>query len=153
MAVGTVAVFALAEPLMGLFTKDPAVIAAGVPFLRIEALVLGAYVILYVNNSALQGLQRPAFTLWIGLFRQILTPVPVIWLLAFVLDWGLAGIWWGFFVVTWGAAAVSLIYTRRVVRTLVAEADASLLQNGSPQPAPSTPAKPGDEGAVSDGVV
>ncbi|RNC71345.1 MAG: MATE family efflux transporter [Desulfuromonadales bacterium] len=130
MVAGTVLVFAAAGPLMGLFTRDGAVIAAGVSFLRVEALVLGAYVILYVNNSALQGLQRPAFTLWIGLFRQIVLPVPVFWLLAMHLGWGLQGIWWGSFLVTWLAALVSLVYTRRMVGMLVAEADAELANNG-----------------------
>lgn len=135
MLGGTVLVFALAGPMMGLFTRDAGVVAAGVQLLRVESLVLGAYVILYVNNSALQGLQKPAFALWIGLFRQIAAPVPVFWLLAFGLGWGLPGIWWGVFLVTWSAAAVSVIYTRRVLRLLVAEADEALARNGN-GPAP-----------------
>ncbi len=130
MAGGTVLVFTAANPLMKLFTADPLVVAQGAAFLRVESLVLGAYVILYMNNSALQGLQRPAFALWIGLFRQIIAPVPVIWLLAQVLDWGPSGIWWGFFLVTWSAAAVSVLYTRRVLRLATEEADAAIMQNG-----------------------
>jgi Na+-driven multidrug efflux pump len=102
----------------------------------VEALVLGAYLILYVNNSALQGLQKPAFALWIGLFRQILLPVPVFWLLAQGLGWGPSGIWWGVFLVTWSAAAVSLLYTRRVLRLVTEEADAAIMQNGGNGPAP-----------------
>ncbi len=130
MAGGTTLVFAAAEPLMKLFTPDPLVVAHGVTFLRVEALLLGAYVILYMNNSALQGLQRPAFALWIGLFRQIIAPVPVFWLLALVLDWGPSGIWWGFFLVTWSAAMVSVLYTRRVLRLATEEADAAIMHNG-----------------------
>lgn len=136
MAGGTVLVFMAAEPLVRLFTADPLVVAHGVTFLRVEALVLGAYTILYVNNSALQGLQRPAFALWIGLFRQILLPVPVFWLLAQGLGWGLPGIWWGVFLVTWSAAAVSLLYTRRVLRLVTEEADAAIMQNGGNGPTP-----------------
>ncbi|AJE04127.1 MATE family efflux transporter [Geobacter pickeringii] len=136
MLAGTALVFLLAGPLMGLFTRDAGVVTAGVQLLRVESLVLGAYVILYVNNSALQGLQRPAFALWIGLFRQIAAPVPVFWLLSFGLGWGLPGIWWGVFLVTWSAAAISVIYTRRILRLLVAEADAALAQNGNGAAAP-----------------
>ncbi|MBT0892451.1 MATE family efflux transporter [Geobacter hydrogenophilus] len=130
MTGGTTLVFAAAEPLMKLFTADPLVVAHGVTFLRVEALLLGAYVILYMNNSALQGLQRPAFALWIGLFRQIIAPVPIFWLLALVLGWGPPGIWWGFFLVTWSAAIVSVLYTRRVLRLATEEADAAIMQNG-----------------------
>jgi len=136
MAGGTVLVFVAAKPLVGLFTNDPLVLSHGMTFLRVEALVLGAYLILYVNNSALQGLQKPAFALWIGLFRQILLPVPVFWLLAQGLGWGLPGIWWGVFLVTWSAAAVSLLYTRRVLRLVTEEADAAIMQNGGNGPAP-----------------
>lgn len=130
MTGGTTLVFAAAKPLMKLFTADPLVVAHGVTFLRVEALLLGAYVILYMNNSALQGLQRPAFALWIGLFRQIIAPVPIFWLLALVLGWGPPGIWWGFFLVTWSAAMVSVLYTRRVLGLATEEADAAIMQNG-----------------------
>ena len=75
-------------------------------------------------------IQRPAFALWIGLFRQILAPVPVFWLLALRLGWGLPGIWWGVALVTWSAAGVSMLYTRRVMRELEAEADLLLAANG-----------------------
>ncbi|WP_246561909.1 MATE family efflux transporter [Geobacter grbiciae] len=136
MAGGTTLVFAAAEPLMKLFTADPLVVAHGVTFLRVESLLLGAYVILYMNNSALQGLQRPAFALWIGLFRQIIAPVPVFWLLALVLDWGPSGIWWGFFLVTWSAALVSVLYTSRVLRLATEEADAAIMHNGGNGPPP-----------------
>lgn len=136
MAGGTTLVFAAAEPLMKLFTADLLVVAHGVTFLRVESLLLGAYVILYMNNSALQGLQRPAFALWIGLFRQIIVPVPIFWLLALVLGWGPPGIWWGFFLVTWSAAMVSVLYTRRVLRLATEEADAALMRNGNNGPPP-----------------
>uniref|UniRef100_A0A831UC00 MATE family efflux transporter n=1 Tax=Geobacter metallireducens TaxID=28232 RepID=A0A831UC00_GEOME len=136
MAAGTALVFAAAGPLVEVFTDDPVVVEHGVTFLRVESLVLGAYVILYVNNSALQGLQKPAFALWIGLFRQILLPVPVFWLLALVLGWGLPGVWWGVFFVTWGAAGVSILYTRRVLQLVTEEADAALFRNGNNGPPP-----------------
>lgn len=131
MVGGTVLVLLAAEPLLRLFSRDAQVVAIGAVFLRIEALVLGAYVILYVNNSALQGLQKPAFALWIGLFRQLVAPVAVIWLLAFRLGWGLLGIWWGTFMVTWLAAGISLLYTRRTVEVLCSEPPTVTPDNGN----------------------
>ena len=118
MALGTALVFFAATPLMRLFTADPAVLANGTVFLRIEALTLGAYVVLYLNNSALQGLQKPGFALLIGLFRQIAAPTLAFSFLAHRLKLGLPGIWWGIFLVTWIAAAISIIYTRHVLSVL-----------------------------------
>ena len=119
MGAGTAGLYLCARPLMGFFTKDRAVIGIGVSYLKIEAFVLIAYVILYTSVSVLQGLKRPAFPLAIGLLRQIVMPLPVFYLLAVTLGWGLFGIWWGIFLVTWGAACIALLYVRRTVSLLV----------------------------------
>jgi len=118
MSVGTAAVFLWAEPLMGLFTKDRAVIDIGTRYLHIEAFVFIAYVILYTSVSVLQGLKRPVFPLVIGLLRQIVLPLPVFYLLAEVLGWGLYGIWWGILTVTWVAALGAAFYVLRTVSRL-----------------------------------
>lgn len=118
MCLGTLLVFLLAEPLMRFFTADPPVIAIGREYLRIAAFALHAYVILYIISFALQGLQRPRFPLLLGLLRQFLAPVPVFWLLAVILGWGVTGVWWGNFFVTWLAACLSLLYIRKTLREL-----------------------------------
>jgi putative MATE family efflux protein len=118
MCAGTCAVFVGARPLMGLFTKDDAVIGIGVSFLRVEAFVMIAYVILYTCVAALQGLKRPVFPLAIGLLRQIVLPLPVFYLFSVVFNWGVTGIWWGILCVTWGAAAFALIYVGRSLHRL-----------------------------------
>ena len=119
MSGGTLLVFLMAEPLMALFTRDRAVIAIGTVYLRIAAFVFPAYVILYINSFALQGLQRPRFAMLLGLFRQLLVPVPVFWLLAIILDWGISGVWWGILLINWLATVLSLLYVRRTMRELV----------------------------------
>ncbi len=121
MCLGTLLVFLFAEPLMRFFTTDPQVIVIGRGYLRIVAFVFHAYVILYINSFALQGLQRPRFALLLGVFRQFLAPVPVFWLLAMAMGWGVSGVWWGIFSVTWLAAALSMLYIRKILRELQAE--------------------------------
>jgi len=113
------AAYLLADELMGLFSSDPAVVAIGVGYLRVAAFVFCAYVILYINVFALQGMKRPLFAVWIGLLRQVVLPVPVFWLLAILLGWGVPGIWWGILLITWSAALVSILYVRRTVRGLL----------------------------------
>jgi len=124
MGAGTAAVFLGARPLMKLFTEVDRVVEIGVCYLRIEAFVLVAYVILYTSVSVLQGLKRPVFPLAIGLLRQIVLPLPVFYLFAVVMGWGLTGIWWGILVVTWSAACLSLFYVARLAATLTAAAPA-----------------------------
>lgn len=118
MAGGSVLLFFGAKPLMGLFTTDPMVVATGAHYLRIAAFIEYAYVILFVNTAVLQGLKRPAFALWIGLYRQLAAPCAVFWLATQVWDFGLDGIWAGVLVITWSAALVAVVFAQRVVRRL-----------------------------------
>jgi len=89
---------------VGLFTEDAGVRAIGAQYLRVAAITLCSYVILFQTVFMLQGLKKPLYGLWVGIYRQLAGPCLVFWLLAFRFGWGLAGIWWGIFSVTWSAA-------------------------------------------------
>ncbi len=115
MVIGAAIVFFGAGPLMRLFSKDPEVVAIGVHYLRIAAFIEHAYVFLFINTSLLQGLKKPAFALWIGLYRQLIMPAALFYLVTRVLDIGLTGIWWGIFAIAWSAAIVAIFYARNVV--------------------------------------
>jgi len=125
MIPAAVAVFIFAENLMALFSGDSGVIAIGVSYLRVAAFIFCAYVILYINVFALQGMKKPMFAIWIGVVRQFIAPIPVFFLLAYHLGWGIRGIWWGILLVTWVAAVVSILYVRHMVR--------GILRNGIPE--------------------
>ncbi len=115
---GTAAALLYRRELMGFFTNDASVINAGVGFLAIEALVMPAYVLLYISISAMQGIRMPLFGLFIGLYRQIAGPAFVFHLLTVVMGLGLIGIWWGIFGITWTAALVVVIYVSRTLAKL-----------------------------------
>jgi Na+-driven multidrug efflux pump len=115
MGIGTVLVLVGADYLMTFFTEDPSVIRMGATYLRIDALVFYAYVVLFAHVAALQGMKRPMVAVWIGLYRQIVAPFVLFWTLIRVFDAGLQGIWWGIFGVTWSAALFTLFYARRFI--------------------------------------
>jgi putative MATE family efflux protein len=94
--------------MMAWFTSDPVVIRIGTDYLRVASITLCSYVILFQTVFMLQGLKKPIYGLWVGLYRQLLAPALVFWLLAFHLDWKLHGIWWGILLVTWSAALFML---------------------------------------------
>ena len=114
MAIGMIVVFFFARQLMEFFTRDQAVIDIGAPYLRIAVFIFFAYLFLFVNVSALQGVKKPMFALWMGLYRQILGPLVIYWI--FATYFGIFGVWYGVFVVTWSAAIISILYTRHVMK-------------------------------------
>ena len=118
MLAGGVALYWSAGWMMQRFTDDTEVTRIGAEYLRIASITLCSYVILFQTVFMLQGLKRPMIALWIGLYRQILAPCIVFYLLAFVLDWKLDGIWWGIFGVTWSAALFTLALGNRILNQI-----------------------------------
>ena len=121
MVAAGVLVLAFGELLMSLFTRDAEVIQIGSEYLRIAAITLCSYVILFQTVFMLQGLKKPLYGLWVGLYRQIVAPCIVFWFLAYQLDWKLLGIWWGVFLVTWSATLFMLWFGRWKLRRVEAK--------------------------------
>jgi putative MATE family efflux protein len=113
---GGVVLWGLRGPAMRLFTADPAVVAHGTHYLGFASATLASYPILFVTVFMMQGLKRPAYGLWIGIYRQIAAPILVFYTLAFVFGMGLSGVWWGILCVTWSAALFALWWGWRTVR-------------------------------------
>ncbi|MBT6849555.1 MAG: MATE family efflux transporter [Opitutae bacterium] len=118
MAVGGFFIFFLPKPLMTFFTDDPVVVGHGVDYLRIAAITLCSYVVLFQTVSLLQGLKRPLYAIIIGVYRQVLAPCLVFYLLAFYYGFQETGIWWGIFLVTWSAAIITFFYGRHTLNRI-----------------------------------
>ncbi len=103
---------------MSWFTNDAEVTRLGADYLSVASVTMCAYPILFITVFMLQGLKRPAFGLWMGLYRQIIAPLAVFTLFAFTFGWGLWGVWWGIFVVTWSGSLFTLWWGRRVLQRL-----------------------------------
>jgi Na+-driven multidrug efflux pump len=121
MVIGGTMIYVFARPLMAFFTEDQTVVRIGVEYLHIASITLCSYVILFQTVFLLQGLKKPMYAIFIGIYRQIVAPVIVFYFLAYFLDWKLDGIWWGVFGVTWSAALITLFYGRYVLHRLTEE--------------------------------
>lgn len=115
MLGGGALLFVLKGHLLALFTADPVVLEHGSNYLSVASLTLAAYPILFVTVFALQGMKRPGYGLWMGLYRQIVAPLVVFNGLAFTLGFGAWGLWWGIGLVTWSAALFALWWGWRAI--------------------------------------
>jgi len=121
---GGVLLFTLRIPAIKQFTHDEQVISRAFDYLGVAALTLPTYPILFTTVFLLQGLKRPSYGLWMGLYRQFLAPLLVFNILAFTLGWGLNGVWWGIGIVNWSAALFALWWGWRAVRPSASELQA-----------------------------
>ncbi len=120
MVAGGVLVYVFRDFAMRRFSHDPLVIEHGANYLSVAALTLCVYPVLFQTVFMLQGLKRPAYGLWIGLYRQIVAPLLVFNALAFGLGWKLWGVWWGVSLVNWSAALFTLWWGKRVLDKVTA---------------------------------
>lgn len=132
MLIGGGLLFVFRAHLMRIFTDNDIIIGHGVEYLLVASITLFAYVILFQTVFMLQGLKKPAYAFWIGLFRQLVAPISVFWFLGTHLGWKEKGVWWGVFIVTWSAALFTLWYGNRLLSKLENKKDVN-----KPQPNPS----------------
>ena len=116
MCLGSLLVWVFGRYAVSLFTSNPIVIQHGSDYLTAAMYTLPAYPILFVTVFMMQGLKRPLYGLWIGIYRQVAAPMIIFHLLSFTFCWGLWGIWWGVCVVNWSAALFALGWGWRTVR-------------------------------------
>lgn len=115
ISFGSVAMLFIPKWLMAPFSTDKEVLAIGSQYLRIASLTSWAYIILFVNISALQGMKRPIYPVAIGVYRQIVAPYIVFEMVRYSRV-GILGLWWGICLITWSGAIVTYIYTRMVLK-------------------------------------
>jgi putative MATE family efflux protein len=95
-SIGALGILCLVRrPLMGVFTKDAAIITMGAAVILSDfVLELGRSRNLVLVNS-LRAAGDVRYPLYIGLFSMWFFSVGMSWLLGIVLNWGLVGIWIG----------------------------------------------------------
>ena len=106
--LGLLAIFA--EPVMALFTQDPATIAAGVHAIRVLALYRVLMTLGMVMDGGLTGAGDTVSPMVVNFIALWLVMLPAVWLLSTYFGWGVNGIWWGLVI---GMGVQALLMTLR----------------------------------------
>ncbi|MBI9011817.1 MAG: MATE family efflux transporter [Clostridiales bacterium] len=121
MLMGAAIIYPLAPLLIKLFNSDPSVVDAGTVYLRIEVFAFATYVFLYTGISSMQGIKRPNFAIFIGLYRQIVLPIFLFYLLGEVFYFGIKGVWYGIVIINWSAVIITVLYHKALMKNLLFE--------------------------------
>ncbi len=116
-AISCPVLWIFAPHFLSLFSDDPEVIRVGVAYLRVDSLLLPAYMMLFSINSLLQALKRPIWTVWISLYRQGFGIAFFVWV--FVGLWGFDeyGVWYGVACAVLSGLGVGLWIATVIART------------------------------------
>lgn len=121
MTSAMVIIYPTASFLVRVFNQDPAVVAAGTAYLRIEYICFNTYILMNISIALLQGLKRPGIAVYVGLYRQILMPLILFYTLGTIVGMGVLGVWWGIVIINWSAAIFTVLYTLRKLREVKEE--------------------------------
>ena len=89
----SIGLYLAAEPLLGLFANEPETIAAGTLYLRIQTTVFVLMALESIYEGAFTGVGNTVPAFWVGALGTALR-IPLAWLFAWPLGFGVAGIWW-----------------------------------------------------------
>jgi putative MATE family efflux protein len=73
--VGFLFMFVLASHLASFFTDNLDIIEETSLYIKINALLLYAYILIFINVAFLQAIKRPTMIFYIGLARQVILPI------------------------------------------------------------------------------
>ena len=110
-------IFPFSKYFLKLFTDDMEVIKYGVTYLNVEVFAFNSYVFLNISVAILQGLKRPNFVIFIGIYRQFLLPLILFPILIGILPNPIYGVWIGILVVNWSAVILLVLYTNYILKT------------------------------------
>jgi O-antigen/teichoic acid export membrane protein len=82
--------------MVGFFDPSlhPTVLEAGTSYLRIMAITLPVLAVLMVINGALRGAGDSTHGLIANILGRWFTVLPIAYVLAITLEWGVVGVWW-----------------------------------------------------------
>jgi putative MATE family efflux protein len=116
MLCGSLVLWLAAPFAMAVFSSDPDVIRVGSNYLKVDGFILPVYIVLFALNAFLQALQRPIWTLWIGIYRQGFAVLFFSWILVRVFDLGTWGVWFGIAISVISGLGLAVLVSAYVAR-------------------------------------
>jgi MATE family multidrug resistance protein len=104
--------------LAGLFIDDPLVLEMAASLLIVAAAFQICDSLQIIAAGGLRGLDDVHTPAWIAFWAYWVVSIPLGWLLAVKLGWGVTGMWWG---ITLGLTITAILLGRRIWRKTAAE--------------------------------
>jgi len=117
-----VATFVFAPFITAAFTQSADTARIGddiTTFLRIICIFYPAIAFGMLSSAAFQGVGKGVYSLLATVLRTILLIVPLAWLFAVILGWGLIGAWWGLVIANIIGGVISFLWMKIYVNGLL----------------------------------
>jgi len=116
--IGVTSFLLFADHFAVLLTSDPMVIEETALYLRVSGLASYGFVVIFVYIAMLQGIAKPAVIMPISIYRQLIAPVVVFWVLAWI-GLGILSLWIGLDMIIFSSALFLWWYGEKKLKHLL----------------------------------
>ena len=115
MCLSGIVIFLLSEFIISLFTNDLEVIKFGSNYLRIAAFIGPIYPVFFISHALFTSLKKTHYIFYSNLFRMVILPFIIIWLILNVYEGYFQDIFYGLLFMNWLFGAVVLFVSRALM--------------------------------------
>ena len=115
MCLSGILIFLLSEFIISLFTNDLEVIKFGSNYLRIAAFIGPIYPVFFISHALFTSLKKTHYIFYSNLFRMVILPFIIIWLILNVYEGYFQDIFYGLLFMNWFFGAVILFISRALM--------------------------------------
>jgi len=116
MFVSGFIIFFTAEFAVSLFSNNKEVVTYGTTYLKITAFMAPIYPIFFISNALIQGLKKANIVMYITLFRMVILPISLLWLLIFYFNSSYSFVFWGLLIINWLFGIFVFILTKLLIK-------------------------------------
>ena len=117
MTVGTIVFWVFSEQLMSIFSPSPEMMAMGIKALHIMSLNFPFAGFCIMRGSTFQALGKSVYSMNISLVRQLGVIIPVAYIFSKI--GGVDMVWWAFPIAELAGLTMSILYSKRIRRTII----------------------------------
>ena len=115
MCLSGIVIFLLSEFIISLFTNDLEVIKFGSNYLRIAAFIGPIYPVFFISHALFTSLKKTHYIFYSNLFRMVILPFIIIWLILNVYEGYFQDIFYGLLLMNWLFGVVVLFISRALM--------------------------------------
>ena len=115
MCLSGIIIFFLSEYIISFFTNDLEVIKFGSNYLRIAAFIGPIYPVFFISHALFTSLKKTHYIFYSNLFRMVILPFIIIWLILNVYEGYFQDIFYGLLLMNWLFGIVVLFISRALM--------------------------------------
>tara|TARA_A100001011_G_scaffold391866_1_gene478206 strand:+ start:4588 stop:5961 length:1374 start_codon:yes stop_codon:yes gene_type:complete len=112
MCVAGIILYIFSEPIIRIFSNDLEVIKYGSSYLKIAAFIGPIYPVFFISHALFTALKKTFLIFYSNLFRMVILPFSIVWLILNVMNGYFQDIFYGLLVMNWVLGFIMLFIAR-----------------------------------------